>query len=133
MRRFLEIADRHPDLSMVIDHAMKPGIAHREYEPWATHMAELAARPNTVCKLSGLLTEAGEGAGAEDLEPYVVQLLELFGPDRLMFGSDWPVLLNASTYPEWIAMAEGFSAQLSPTERAAIFGGTAARIYGLHR
>lgn len=123
-----ELARRHPGLAAVIDHGAKPEIARGGFEPWAGRMAALAAETGWCCKLSGLLTEAGRGATAEELRPYVAHLLRCFGPDRLMWGSDWPVLTLAASYAAWRGMAEA----LVPAEaRAAVFGGTAARFYGV--
>ncbi len=125
------LADRYPTLHMVIDHAAKPYIAAGEVEPWATRMRDIARRENVWCKLSGLATEAGEAWDAGKLKPYVEVLLEAFGPARLMWGSDWPVLLTAASYAEWLAAARQLTGALSETERALIFGGAAASFYGL--
>lgn len=122
----------HPDLPMVIDHGAKPYIARREVEPWKSQMAAIARDfPNVCCKLSGLVTEAGPDWTIEDLKPYVGVLIEAFGPKRLMWGSDWPVLNLAGTYPQWLAIAEALTAHLDAGDRAEIFGGSAARFYGL--
>jgi len=134
-------AERYPALSIVIDHAAKPPIAAGQVEPWQTDLAALAALPNVSCKLSGLLTEAGTRADADGLAPYVSTLLEHFGPERLIWGSDWPVLKLAGDYRAWRVMAEGLCArwharrapQGSHFERVreAIFGGNAQRFYRL--
>ncbi len=128
-------ATRHPSLRIVIDHAAKPFIARGEMQPWQSDMARLAALPNVHCKLSGLLTEAGDDAGQESLQPYVQALWTLFGPERLMWGSDWPVLNLAADYAHWQRMSEGLLDALEPapsnTDRAAIFGSNAARFYRL--
>ena len=83
------------------------------------------------CKLSGLVTEAAPGWSIETLRPYAETLIECFGPARLMWGSDWPVVNVAGDYPGWFAVAQQFTAQLPLVDRDAIFGGTAARFYGL--
>ena len=89
--------DANPDMRFVIDHIAKPLIAEGEMEPWAAGLAELAKRPNVYCKLSGMVTEANwTGWKPEDLKPYLDRVLEWFGEDRVMFGSDWPVCLLAS-------------------------------------
>lgn len=119
-------AAAHPDLRIVIDHAAKPDIAVRAREPWATDMAALAALPNIACKLSGLATEAAPGWRDDDLRPYVDHLLAAFGPDRLLWGSDWPVLLLAGDYAGWLACAERLVPQ---ADHPAIFGGNARRLY----
>ena len=116
---------------MVVDHGAKPFIADGVLEPWAADMTALALRSNVYCKLSGLATEAGGAWSQETLAPYVRHMLRCFGPDRLMFGSDWPVLELAGSYADWIIAAEALTLHLSDSERAALFGGTAARFYSL--
>lgn len=123
------LADRLPDLAVVVDHGAKPFIATGMIEPWASDMAALAKRPGVFCKLSGLITEAGDGWSIERLKPYADHLLDVFGADRLMFGSDWPVLDLTATYAEWWEAAHALTARLSDGERSALFGGTAARFY----
>lgn len=125
------IADHMPELPIVVDHAAKPFIAKGIIEPWASDMAALARRPSVFCKFSGLVTEAGANWSIENLKPYADHLLTCFGPDRLMFGSDWPVVELAASYESWLAAANDLLGGLTPTERDAIFGGTAARFYGI--
>lgn len=121
-----------PQALFVLDHCSKPPVASGELEPWASGLAELAVHDNVVCKLSGLVTEADwVGWSAQDLRPYVDVVLEAFGSRRLMFGSDWPVCLLATTYHEVVATVERLLAGLSPAERAAVFGDTARRVYHL--
>ncbi|MCY3815262.1 MAG: amidohydrolase family protein [Gammaproteobacteria bacterium] len=127
----LEFLERHPDLKTVIDHGAKPVITHGLWQPWADGMSELAERPGVNCKLSGLLTEAGPDQGYEDLLPYMEHLLATFGPERLMWGSDWPVLLLAGAYPGWFAIAERFLNSLDEADQAQVLGGTATRFYGV--
>ncbi len=122
---------RYPDLKVVIDHGAKPDIANDEFEPWAQQMQTIASNSQAYCKLSGLLTEAAKDAGAAELLPYMRHLLECFGPERLMWGSDWPVLNLAGDYPGWLEIATGFLAPLAEQEKNAIFGGNAARFYQL--
>jgi L-fuconolactonase len=123
-----ELAQRHPDLYVVIDHAAKPDIANGSFEPWASHMARLARETPWCCKVSGLVTEARADWQIDDLRPYVDHLLATFGPDRLMWGSDWPVVTLASNYRRWREAA----ATLLPAEtHDAVFGGTALRFYSL--
>jgi len=126
----LRFAQRHPDLQIVIDHAGKPDIANGVLEPWRTDISELAALPNVFCKLSGLLTEAGERNGAGGLRPYVDHLLQCFGPRRLLWGSDWPVLNLAGDYARWFRLADALTG-LNGAEHAVVFGGNAARFYRL--
>ncbi|MEC4590818.1 MULTISPECIES: amidohydrolase family protein [Nitrospirillum] len=124
----LDFARRHPDLAMVIDHGAKPPIARGEIDDWAASMRDLAALPQVHAKLSGLLTEAGDRTTDDALKPYVDILLDAFGPDRLMWGSDWPVLNLAGDYAGWLAMAR----DLVPAEvHPAVFDGTARRFYRL--
>lgn len=127
----LDFAERHPDLPMVIDHAGKPPIAAGIIEPWLSDMSALAALPQMHCKLSGLLTEAGTNADIGSVRPYVDALLALFGPERLLWGSDWPVLRLAGDYGGWLAMCQQLLANLPEPELAAVFGLNAIRFYGL--
>jgi L-fuconolactonase len=121
-----------PELRFVVDHLSKPPIASGELEPWATHMRALAEHDNVACKLSGMVTEADWATwSVADLRPYAETMLGAFGPDRVMFGSDWPVCLLAASYDAVTGAAEELTASLGAAERAAVFGGTARRIYGL--
>ena len=128
-------AAAHPALAVVVDHAAKPFVARGILEPWRTDMARLAALPNVHCKLSGLLTEAAAGAGRAALQPFVQAAWTLFGPRRLLWGSDWPVLRLASDYTAWRALAEALIDAVDPppsdADRAALFGGNAAALYRL--
>ena len=128
-----EFAALYPALDIVIDHAAKPDIAAAGLGDWARDIRKLAAETRLVCKLSGLVTEAAPGWSAQTLRPYVDVLLEAFGADRLMWGSDWPVLNLNGDYAAWMAAAEQLLEGLSDTEREAIFGGTASVFYGLDR
>lgn len=131
LRNLLALAERHPDLAIVIDHGSKPRIAERGFDDWAADMRRLARNSSALVKLSGLVTEASADWSGADLAPYVDLLLDAFGPQRVMFGSDWPVCLQASGYARWIETAEGFIAHLTDFERAAIMGANAQRFYGL--
>ena len=128
LRRFLPL---YPELWVVIDHGAKPDIAHGAFEDWAQEMRELAADPRVCCKISGLVTEAAPGWRPDDLARYLDLLLEAFGPRRLMWGSDWPVVDLAGGYDRWRIAALDYLARLSEEERAAILGGTAAEFYRL--
>jgi L-fuconolactonase len=120
-----------PELSFVVDHISKPVIGG-DLEPWATGLRDLAAEPNVTCKLSGMVTEASwTDWKVADLKPYADVVLEAFCPDRVMFGSDWPVCLLAATYGEVVEAAEQLTAGLTPAERAEVFGETARRTYHL--
>ncbi|MFC4945978.1 amidohydrolase family protein [Pseudonocardia sp. GCM10023141] len=127
----LVAARNSPDVAFVLDHAGKPAIRDGEWEPWASWIAELAMLPNVTCKLSGLLTEAAPGADAAALRPYAEQVLLSFGPDRVMFGSDWPVCELAGGYPAVWETTRVFLEQLTGAERAAVLGTTAERVYAL--
>jgi L-fuconolactonase len=118
-----------PDLMFVLDHAGKPLIADGVLQPWADDLRALAACPNVVCKLSGLVTEAAPGAGLDALAPYVDVMLEAFTPGRLLFGSDWPVSLLAMSYTEVVRLSLELVAGLSEAERTALFTTNAARVY----
>ncbi|MEV6284376.1 amidohydrolase family protein [Kribbella sp. NPDC051770] len=120
-----------PELSFVVDHISKPEIGG-DLEPWATGLRDLAAEPNVTCKLSGMVTEASwTDWKVADLKPYADVVLDAFGPDRVMFGSDWPVCLLAASYAEVVGAAEDLTAQLTAAERDQVFGETARRTYHL--
>jgi len=124
--------DRHPHQSFVLDHIAKPDIKANAFAPWDTAIRDLARRPNVTCKLSGMVTEADWHTWSpQQLKPYFDTVLDAFGPARLMFGSDWPVLTLASTYARWVETVATWIAPLSPTERASIEGETATRVYHL--
>lgn len=125
----LTLAQRYPDLPIVIDHGAKPLISVGLLDPWRDGMAALAALPNVACKLSGLVTEAGPEWSVERLRPYTDHLIATFGPDRLIFGSDWPVCTLAVSYQAWVEVAEALTGKLTVSDGAAIFGGNAERIY----
>lgn len=128
---FVTILSRYPELRVVVDHCMKPQIrAHdrQTFEHWANGM-ERIARTGAYCKLSGLVTEARANWTIEDLRPYAAHVLEVFGPERVMWGSDWPVCRLAAEYDRWIAAAEALTASLNGSDKARIFGGTAAEFY----
>jgi L-fuconolactonase len=130
----LKVLNRHPDMPVVIDHCMKPQIRDRRAEAfshWAEGMSRIADGTAAVCKFSALVTEADPGVGAADLHPYAEHILSVFGPERVMWGSDWPVCRLRCEYADWHTMAQELTAPLSDVDRALIFGGTAAGFYGL--
>jgi L-fuconolactonase len=129
----LRFARRRPDLRMVIDHGAKPDIRAGKFRDWAAGMTRLARETRVMCKLSGLLTEAPAGAGASALQPYAEHLLAEFGPGRLMWGSDWPVLNLASSYAQWHGMCALWLEPLSAADRALVLGGNAQAFYRLQR
>ncbi|WP_067995065.1 amidohydrolase family protein [Nocardia pseudobrasiliensis] len=123
------IAARHPTLPVVLDHLGKPPIAAGGWQPWADLLAAAAAQPNVVAKISGLATVSAPGFTAAHWRPYVEHTLAVFGADRVMLGGDWPFTLSAATYATvWRATLDAL-ADLSPGDRAAVLGETAARIY----
>jgi L-fuconolactonase len=126
-------AAAHPGLPIVIDHAAKPGIERQMMDPWRADIRSLAALPNVYCKLSGLVSEAGPDWHTEHLQPYVTHLLDCFGPRRLMWGSDWPVVEMAADYPRWLRTAQTLTAHLDRTEVTAVFHDTACDFYRLQR
>lgn len=124
--------DRHPNQPFVVDHIAKPPIRDGEIERWRRALRELARREHCFCKLSGLVTEADWASWTEEqLRPYLDTALEAFGPERLMFGSDWPVCLLACDYGGWYQMVRTFTSPLSSTEQERIFGGTVLEVYNL--
>lgn len=127
-------AERHPELPMVIDHAAKPDIAASEFAVWSAGLAAMAEMPHVFCKLSGLLTEANAEQGLDELRPYVTHMYHLFGAERLMWGSDWPVLRLAPNsryagYGDWLELAKQLLPIVSNAELDAIFGSTAKCFY----
>jgi len=130
---FIQFIDLYPDLPVVVDHGAKPEIAKGRagFDAWAGRIAAVAARPQVFCKLSGLLTEAGDRNRRDDLLPFVEHLIEVFGPQRLMWGSDWPVVELAAPYPDWFAQAKAFIARLSEAEQRLILGDVARNFYRL--
>jgi L-fuconolactonase len=128
----IALADRLPNQRFVLDHLGKPRIREGALEPWAVRLRDLARRPNVWCKVSGMITEADCAHWRPaDLKPYLDTAFEAFGAGRLMFGSDWPVCLVAGDYGRVRAVVDDYTAALSATERAAIFGGNAVEFYTL--
>ena len=125
------VAEAHSGLRLVIDHLAKPPFRADGWDAWVTAMRAAAAHPNVYAKVSGLDTAAGPGWTADELRPAWDVALELFGPGRLLFGTDWPVCRLVSSYREVVADAEAFAAELSPGERERVLGGTAAEVYRL--
>lgn len=128
----VKFVDLYPDQKLVIDHCAKPDIKNREIEEWAKYMREIAAHPNVYCKLSGLLTEAAWGEWkVADFYPYLDVVFEAFGTDRLMFGSDWPVILVSGMYVQWRSLLEKYMENYSEEDRAKVFGLNAVKFYNL--
>jgi L-fuconolactonase len=127
-QRFLR---KYPNLPIVIDHGAKPEIRSEGFAAWAPAIAEIARDERVFCKLSGLVTEANSDWQTDDLKSYIDHLVASFGPARLMWGSDWPVVNLAGGYDRWMEASVACLTALSGDEQAAIFGGTAARFYGV--
>ncbi|HWE62420.1 MAG TPA: amidohydrolase family protein [Chloroflexota bacterium] len=126
----IRLVRRCPETSFVLDHIGKPDIAGHELEPWRTQIAELAMLPNVWCKVSGLVTEADfQRWTVDDLAPYVGHVLAVFGEDRVLFGGDWPVLLQASTYVRWVEALDTLTSGLSPQARRKLWSDNARRFY----
>lgn len=132
MKHVPAVADRVPDLRMVVDHIAKPLIAEGVMEPWAADMTAIARVPGVYCKVSGMVTEADhDDWRVDDLRPYVEHVRGQFGMDRLMFGSDWPVCLLASSYRRVYEAALAAIGPMTDQERDSFLGGNAKRFYGL--
>ena len=128
----LPIADKVPGLKMVIDHISKPPIADGGMEPWASDIARVAEIPGVYCKVSGMVTEADHANWKpDDLKPYVRHVVDVFGSDRLMFGSDWPVCLLASSYDDVVKAALEAVGGIGDEERTKLMGRNAIDFYGL--
>ncbi len=126
---FLTLLARHPDLRVVIDHCMKPQIRDRAFDDWAPGMARLARETGAYVKLSGIVTEAADGWSVADLKPYADHVLDAFGPDRVMWGSDWPVCQLQASYDRWQEVAQTLTDHLGTDEKARVFGDTASEFY----
>ena len=134
IENFITLFGRHPGMKVVIDHCMKPDIANHSsggFKSWADGMARLAGETSAFCKLSGVITEAASSWTVDDLRPYVDHVISVFGADRVMWGSDWPVCRLAGEYADWHSAAQALTAGLGDSEKAAIYGQTANRFYDL--
>lgn len=127
----LTLATRHPGLPIVLDHFGKPRIGDAPERDWLDAISALAGMPNVTIKLSGLLTEAPPGAGAATLAPWFDHVAHCFGDERILWGSDWPVLTLAGTYADWLGISHTLLAAFDRRAREAIFGANAARVYKL--
>jgi L-fuconolactonase len=130
----IRLVDRHPNQVFIVDHIAKPRIRAHLLSPWREKLRELARRENVYCKVSGMVTEADwKDWTPEGLAPYFDVVLASFGPKRIMFGSDWPVLNLAASYPGWVETVQRAFAALSESEQSRIWGETAAEAYRLDR
>ncbi len=131
LRRLRVLCERHPALQVVIDHGAKPDIASGRWQPWADGLQRLARETTAVCKLSGLLTEAGPQPRRGAAQRWGEHVLATFGPQRVLWGSDWPVLELAASYRDWWDDTQALLAPLDDADRAAVLGANAQRIYRL--
>ncbi|MGQ0600570.1 MAG: amidohydrolase family protein [Anaerolineales bacterium] len=130
LREVIELVRRCPQVSFVLDHSGKPDIKNGRLDSWQRDIADFAALPNVMCKLSGLVTEADwQHWQPTDLRPYIEHTLQVFGNERVMFGSDWPVVTLAATYSQWLEMLMEATHSWSPTEQALLFFQNSAKFY----
>ena len=128
----VDLVKAFPEQIFIVDHCAKPEIRHRELENWRRGITDLALYPNVSCKLSGLITEAKwKEWSPADFYPYLDVVFQSFGTNRLMFGSDWPVMLLSGIYVQWKSLLEKYMENHLPEEREAVFGENAVKIYGL--
>lgn len=128
----IELLRACPDQSFVLDHCGVPDVAGGSFAPWAASLRQLAAFPNLSVKLSGIAAYCAPGtATLATIRPYVDHVIDCFGPSRIVWGSDWPVVNLRASLPDWLTMSRALIADLSPDERAAIAHGNARRIYRL--
>ncbi|GHO42686.1 amidohydrolase family protein [Ktedonospora formicarum] len=128
----IELVRLCPKIQFILDHLGKPPVSERQLDPWREQIQQLAALPNVACKISGLATEAGpDNQGINNLAPYIEHVSQTFGEDRILFGGDWPVILTASTYANWIGMLRHLCQNLSPTAQQKFWHENARRIYRL--
>lgn len=127
----LRLLQQHPGMRAVLDHCAKPEIRDGNFDEWAARMAAIATGTSAWCKLSGIVTEAGPGWTVEALRPYVQHVLRVFGANRVIWGSDWPVCTLAANYADWASATATLLSGCSAVEREAILGGNAATAYGL--
>ena len=133
MRAAIDLVKACPNTKFVLDHISKPYIAKADMQPWADQITELASFENVVVKVSGLFTEADwKNWKKEDFWPYLEHITKSFTPNRMMFGSDWPVCLLAATYKQSIDLVEEFTSKFSESEKNAFWAGTANKAYGLN-
>ena len=127
-----KVVDAVPELTYVIDHIGKPNIAERQMDDWVEAMKAAASFPKMYCKISGMITEAKWHEWTlEDLRPYVEEVVEIFGVDRVMFGSDWPICLLSGTYEQWFGTLQAILKDLPEGDKEKIFGANARRVYGI--
>lgn len=132
LARTIDMVRACPETAFVLDHLAKPDVKNNRLEPWKSQIAELAEFPNVMAKVSGLATEADHAHWTPaDLEPYVQQVLAVFGEDRVLFGGDWPVVTMAASYQRWVSVLDSMTAHLSADARRKLWAENARRIYRL--
>ena len=132
LKNFHTLLQRYPTMRAVLDHCMKPQFRHHSdanFTLWADGMTALASDTNVLCKFSGLVTESDKDWSFEALKPYTDHVLDVFGSNRIMWGSDWPVVRLKQEYQDWFNLAQALTAELPATEKQQIFGATAADFY----
>jgi L-fuconolactonase len=130
----IRLVEQCPKVSFILDHIGKPDIKNHVLDPWREQIRQLAAFPNVVCKVSGMVTEADHrNWTTSDLAPYVAHVIECFGEDRIVFGGDWPVAYQAAPYPRWVATLDELTAGLSPAAKRKLWAENARRFYRLGR
>jgi predicted TIM-barrel fold metal-dependent hydrolase len=125
----LKLIKQCPDVQFILDHCGVPEVKDRAFEPWRSHMKEIAALPNVACKVSGIVAYAAENWTAEDLRPWVEHVIESFGWDRVVWGGDWPVCTLGGSLSGWVQASKTILAAESPANQAKLFSGNAERIY----
>ena len=132
MPNTLTMMRRCPEVAFILDHIGKPGVKAGLLDPWRAHIREMAALPNVVCKLSGVTTEADhKNWTREQLRPYIDHVIDCFGPDRILYGGDWPVSELAGRYLQWLATLDWATAGFSPADKRKLFRDNAVKAYRL--
>ena len=132
MPKTLAMMRQCPEVSFILDHIGKPGIKAGLLDPWRAHIREMAALPNVICKLSGVTTEADMKTWTRDqLRPYIDHIIECFGPDRILYGGDWPVSELAGSYLQWLMTLDWVTAGFSPADKRKLFRDNAIKAYRL--
>jgi L-fuconolactonase len=129
LKNLMILLERHPDMRIIVDHGAKPQIRDRAFDGWAADLRTIADNSSALVKFSGLVTEAKPGWTVDDLKPYVDHLIEVFGPDRMVYGSDWPVVRMAADYDPWFQAAQELTAGLGEVERRGVFSDNAQKLY----
>jgi L-fuconolactonase len=128
----IEMVRRCPNTSFILDHIAKPNIREHQLDPWRAQIEELASLPNVICKVSGVVTEADHQRWTiDDVAPYVEHVVKTFGEDRIVYGGDWPVVLNAASYKRWVETLETLTAHLTPAAKRKLWNENAKRFYRL--